>query len=141
MDEARVREYLHGYMWLTVQAEEVVVDFIRQSRLGEGPRLLAHGRKSTGKTRLGLLLMALLKDVVVMDDLQATSPQTPMLARSVVTHPIFGATNNRTLAELWPNCPVIFLPVVRYDALIAAGIPAAVSESELIVRAQAVWSL
>lgn len=145
MNEAevsRVRSYLHRYIWLTAPAEGVVVDFIRQARLGEGPRLLAFGRAGTGKTRLVRVLSALLPDVVVIDGLVPNGVGAIMLRGSWTTMPMLATSDSRGMAAMVDRevCPVIRLPLVDRQGLVQAEVRLAVDERELLEAVRGVWA-
>lgn len=67
MDAQRVKHFLKRYMLLQEEHEGVVVDFVRQAGLGEAPRLVICGGRSTGKTRLRMCLEALVPEVVTLE--------------------------------------------------------------------------
>ncbi len=122
MDESKVLTFLRRYVYLTPQHEAMVVDFVRQARLGEGPQLVVYGAPAAGKTRLRLCLTALIPNLLAIES-GIRGPLSEWLLKQDPIRPTLALTVDRgQLEKARGLVPCIALPLVWLQKLLEAGV-------------------
>lgn len=139
LDLERVRDFMRKYVALSDEAEQTVLEFVRDSLAGEYPRLVITGEPGTGKTRLlKVLAVILLHRLGTADGMWPIGmSETDYLERVFATKesPVAAVTLNVEWARGLVSNNVRVIEMPNRDEL-PAGISETLDKDQLIEDAQ-----